>query len=70
MEHDLPLPEHSEDRLGSRLAVSHIQASAEAAWQRIEEEGGGSGEGGRVKHQLLVLLETICSLFALSVSCN
>lgn len=46
VEHDLPLPEHSEDRLGSGLAVSHIQASTETARPQRGEEGEDEDAGG------------------------
>lgn len=55
MEHDLPLPEHSEDRLGSCLAVSHIQASAEATRQ-----WRGWGGGRRLFFYLNLFVLHLC----------
>lgn len=68
VEHDLPLPEHSEDRLGSCLAVSHIQASTEAARQWT------SGGGEEVLEVYFSFVKSndffLFFIFALIVPCN
>lgn len=69
VEHDLPLPEHSEDRLGSCLAVSHIQASTEAARQWTS--GGGGEEVLEVYFSFVKSNDFfLFFIFALIVPCN
>lgn len=83
VEHDLSLSEHGEDRLGPRLAVSHVQASAEPArrWRdkdraesssflwRHKAQSKSKGFGIFLKKPSFILT-LILFIFDLNVSCN